>query len=87
MEQRPNNVKITDLGLVTFLCVKQIYPVSHSEDNGTKALHYEETGALDAEMISYQKVCATCGFAPIQFTRGQTEARRLLLDGELTKRY
>lgn len=83
MAQRPITIKITDLGLVTFLCVKGTYPVSRSEDHGTAALHYEETAALDSEIVSYQKMCAVCGFAPIQFTRAQAEARRMLIDGTM----
>jgi len=85
MEQRPPQIKIGELGLIAFLTIRDIHPVGHSEENSHKNLHYEESKALDDVMISYQKSCPACRFAPIEFMRAMATARRQLLDGDITR--
>lgn len=81
--QRSNTVKTGEIGLVTFLSIRGIYPIDHSDEHGHKSVYYENTNELTEAMKAFQVSCPTCGFAASEFMRSQVQARRMLLDGEI----
>jgi hypothetical protein len=86
MEQQPETKKISDLGVVVYLTLRNILPVDRTVQDGRAILYYDDTAALDEALAQYAIRCAACGVAPIEFYRAQAEGRRMLLQGEMNPR-